>query len=554
MAFLYDFVKLWDMTELEKIVNSTEGKAKEAMLELVHSLAEKIRENNRLSQHVDQLKHEVKLLKKKIFGASSEKSNEPVSQDDIFNEFELCLQELELEEVNLPEAASTPKPRKKSGRQSLPKTLSRQIVVHDLPEEEKNCACCGEHMTSIGDKVSEELEYQPAQFRVIENRRKQYACHSCQTNQDERGHEQSAEPKPTIKTAKQPAKLIPKSLATPSLLAAIVVAKYADHLPLYRLERIFQRESIHLTRQTMSQWVIKASAAVIPLINLLEDNVLNYDIAFADETSIQVLKEPGRRAQNKSYIWCFIGGPPGKRSIIYQYHETREAKATEQFFEGYQGGLHCDGYAGYQKLIASEKITGINCLAHVRRKFMEALPSGKEKGVAGHVVKLIRALYQIESELTILKADTATIQKVRNEKSKPILETLKAYLEEKKPCLPKESPTGKAIDYTLKRWPYLMTYLKDGRFEIDNNRSERAIKPFTIGRKNWLFANTPLGAHASARLYSLIESAKANRVEPRAYLQYIFKELPLCQSVEDYEVLLPWNLTEQLPDYHIEHP
>lgn len=536
------------MTELEEIVNNAEGKTKEAMLELVHSLAEKIRENNRQSQHIDYLKHDIKLLKKKIFGSSSEKLKEPVSQDDIFNEFELCSHELELEEPDLPLIESTPQPRKKSGRKPLPKTLPRVVVEHDLPEEEKSCGCCGNDMDCIGHKISEELEYQPAKFNVIENRRKQYTCKSCnKENQD-------PSVATTIKTAKQPEKLIPKSMATPSLLAAIIVAKYADHLPLYRLERIFKRESIHLPRQTMGQWVLKASTAAIPLVNLLQDNVLSYDIAFADETKLQVLKEPGRRAQTKSYIWCFIGGPVGRRSVIYQYHPTRKAEAAEHFFGGYKGALHCDGYSAYHKLITSEQVTGINCLAHARRKFMEALPNGKEKGVAGHVVKIIRALYKIESNLKIQKACPDTIKAVRDQKSKPILDTLKKYLKEKIAAVPKESPVGKAIHYTWKRWEFFITYLDDGRFEIDNSRSERGIKPFVIGRKNWMFANTPLGAHASARLYSLVESAKANRVEPRAYLEYIFKELPSCESVEDYEALLPWNLTDRLPEYNIEHP
>ena len=538
------------MTKLEEIVNNTEGETKEAMLELVHSLAEKIRENNRQLQHIDYYKHENRLLKKRIYGSSSEKMKDPVSQDDIdiFNEFELCSHELELEEPDLPEAEPAPKPRKKRGRKPLPKTLPRVVVEHDLSEEEKSCSCCGNEMNCIGHKASEELEYHPAKFSVIENRRKQYTCKSCnKENQD-------TEAVTTIKTATQPDKLIPKSMATASLLAAIIVAKYSDHLPLYRLERIFQRESIHLPRQTMSQWVIRTSEAIIPLVNLLQDNILGYDMAFADETTIQVLKEPGRRAQTKSYMWCFIGGPPGRRSVIYQYHETRKAAAAEQFFEGYQGALHCDGYSGYHKLISSKQVTGINCLAHVRRKFMEALPNGKEKGVAGRAVKLIRALYRIETDLTTQKASLASIKKVRDQQSKPILETLKAYMEEKKACVPEKSPTGKAIQYALNRWPFLITYLEDGRFEIDNGRSERAMKPFAVGRKNWMFANTPLGAHASARLYTLIESAKANRVEPRAYLEHIFKELPSCKSVEDYEALLPWSLTDQLPQYNIEHP
>jgi len=221
------------------------------------------------------------------------------------------------------------------------------------------------------------------------------------------------------------------------------------------------------------------------------------------------------------------------------------------FFEGYEGALHCDGYQGYQGLIASKDIIGINCMAHVRRKFIEALPNGKEKGISGCVVKQLRALYKIESDLKEQKADTNTISAERQKKSKPLLEALKTYLMNKKPSVPPASPIGKAIKYTLKRWPYLNTYLEDGRCEIDNNRCERAIKPFVMGRKAWLFANTPLGAHASARLFTLVETAKANHIEPRAYLEYIFKELPNCHTVEAYEALLPWMLKDQLPQFNV---
>ena len=179
---------------------------------------------------------------------------------------------------------------------------------------------------------------------------------------------------------------------------------------------------------------------------------------------------------------------------------------------------------------------------------------GKEKGVSSYIVKLIRALYIIESDLKDEKANSDTIKRTRDKKAKPLLEKLKTYLDEKLAVVPPQSPVGKAIQYTLKRWKYLVTYLDDGCFEIDNNRCERAIKPFVMGRKAWLFANTTLGAHASARLYTLIESAKANRVEPRAYLEYIFKELPNCKSINEYEALLPWALRDQLPEYTIEHP
>jgi hypothetical protein len=288
------------------------------------------------------------------------------------------------------------------------------------------------------------------------------------------------------------------------------------------------------------------SDTIIPLVNLLQDNVLNYDVSFADETTLQVLNEPNRRAQTKSFMWCFIGGPPDQRSIIYQYHTSRSGKIADEFFEGYEGALHCDGYTAYNKLLESKAIIGINCMAHVRRKFVEALPNGKEKGISGYVVRTLRELYKIEESLKAASADTETIQHIRQEKAKPILQQLKVYLDERVITVPRQSPIGKAIHYTRKRWPYLMTYLEDGRYVIDNNYCERQIKPFVMGRKAWLFANNELGAHASARLFTVIETAKANEVEPLAYLTHIFKELPNCTTVEDYEALLPWKLKAAL--------
>lgn len=396
---------------------------------------------------------------------------------------------------------------------------------------------CGHLMQCIDIEITEQLKYVPAQATVIEHRCNKYACISCN-----KANKKDPLIKAQFKLAKKPKQLIEKSMATPSLLAHIATSKFCDYLPLYRQENMFQRLDINLSRQSMSEWMIKSGQSVTPLINLIQENIINYDVSFSDEITVQVLNEPGRRAQAKSYMWCFIGGPFDRRSIIYQYHPSRGADIVNTFFEGYRGSLHVDGYAGYNKLLASVNIVGINCMAHVRRKFIEALPNGKEKGISGYVVRTIRALYKIESLLKDQKADATTIKSTREKKSKPILDALKCYLDEKVKSVPPQSPVGKAIAYTLKRWPTLTTYLDDGRYEIDNNRAERAIKPFVIGRKNWLFAGSVAGAKASDNLFSLIETAKANGLQPYAYLEYVFKELPECTQLGDYEALLPWNI------------
>ena len=579
------------MDKLTEIVDQLDGELKQLVLDLIDALKKSITENQQLREKIKLLEHDNSLLKKKSYGSSSEKGKPEESdnpEDRLFNESEANAEE---EPDDSPDETNK-KDQKKPKREPLPEHLPRKVVEHDLSEADKVCPCCGETMNCIGDKISEELEYQPATLRVIQNRRKQYACNGCHHQVDTaspskkttvqfdeqaesdstQGGETASQDstpndsnvasdtpaaptgKPVVRTASKPDKLIPKSFATPSLLAAIVTSKFVDGLPLYRLARIFQRDSISLSRQTMSDWMLKLSTATVPLINVLQDHILGYDVAFADETTIQVLKEPGKKAQTKSYMWLFLGGPKGKRAMVYQYHPSRSGKVADDFFEGYTGALHCDGYAGYNKLITSEDIIGVNCWAHVRRKFIDALPNGKEKGVSGHVVKRIRELYRVESTLRDNKANDEIIKATRLEKSKPIIEKLKITLDEKIEGVPRESPVAKAIQYTLNRFEFLTTYLNDGRLEVDNNRPERGMRSFALGRNAWLFANTPKGAHSSARLYSLVESAKANSVEPRAYLEYIFKAMPQCQTVEDYEALMPWNLIDKLPYYHIASP
>ncbi len=537
------------MITLEEIVKNSDGETREVLEQFVHETAKLVKEKRYLKQTNDNLTHENRLLRKKLFGTSSEKqkaSDLPLQLEaDLFNEFELCAQVVGPEAAVDVSKTSVAKAKKGAGRKPLPKHFLRKVVEHDLKDTEKTCAC-GNEMEYIGADVSEQLDYQPAKLIVIEHRCKKYGCAHC-------NEAAKKDPllKAQLKSATKPLQLVPKSFASASLLAQIAAQKFCDHLPLYRQESIFKRLSIHLSRQTMSNWMLKVGDALVPLFNLLQEKILDYDIAFADETPLQVLKEPGRRAQTKSYLWCFVGGPAHERIITYQYHASRKGDVAEEFFEGYEGALHCDGYPGYTKLISKKHIIGINCMAHVRRKFVDALPGGKLKGVSGQVVRLIGELYHLEETLKTQQADHETVKAQRHDKAKPLLDALKTYLQEKSRSVPAKSKVGQAIHYTLKRWSYLTTYLLDGRFEIDNNRCERAIKPFVMGRKAWLFANSVHGAHTSARLFTLIETAKANDCEPVAYLTYIFEKLPYCKSVEDFEALLPWNAKMAINDFSV---
>ncbi len=539
------------MIDLEAFVKNLEGESRVIAGELVQTVVQKSDENKILQQTIDYLKNQNRLLRKKLFGASSEKLSDNTAvahQPDLqlFNEFELAAQELSSAEkppsdqttpADLNPSTSTPH---KPGRKRLPAQLPHVIIEHDLSAEEKRC-CCGTEMVCIGTQTSEELDYVPAQLRVLEHHCRKYICEACA-----KAKENDPDISVTNKMAKKPASIIEKSFASTGLLTQIVVSKFCDHLPLYRQEQIFRRLSLDLSRQTMSVWMLQLGEAIVPLINLMQEEILNYDVAYADETTVQVLNEPGRRAQTKSFMWCFLGGAPEKFVAIYQYHPSRAGEIAGNFFEGYRGGLHCDGYGGYNALLKSSEIIGVNCMAHVRRKFMEALPNGEEKGVSGAVVQKIRELYQIEEMLKRRQADAAQIRETRQRLSKPILESLRRYLDEKARVSLPQGALGKALAYARQRWKYLVTYLEDGRYEIDNNRTERAIKPFVCGRANWLFSQSVAGAHASARLYSLIETAKMHQLNPAAYLKHIFTELPNCKTIEDYENLLPYHVKDTI--------
>lgn len=516
-----------------KDIENLQQKSKEEIIEILQSFLNKkdalINQQaeiiNKQSEKINDLHHQLKQAIQSHYGKKSEKlSNIENQQYNLFDEADLPKNvdavTKENEEITI--ASYT---RKKTGRKPLPKDLPRKQVIHDLPESEKICEC-GCQLTHITDEKSEQLEIIPAEIYVIENIRRKYACKSCEL---------------TIKTAKMPAQIIPKSIATPSLLAHVAVAKVDDHLPLYRQEEIFQRNGIDIPRMTLSLWMIKLGEATQPLINLMQDIINDYDIAYADETPVQVLKEKNRKASQKSFMWVFTGGAPDKRCYLYHYAQCRAASVPYYILENFQGYLHSDGYSAYQALFVTKPIKGVACFAHVRRKFVEITKVTTENGLAHEAVGIIAKLYAIEKFVKEENFSSDKIKQHRLEKATPILDELHQWLCLNKTKVPPKSPIGKAIDYALRRWPYLTTYLQDGRLEIDNNRTERAIKPFAVGRKNWLFAGNEKGATATAHLYSLIETAKAHGLNPFEYLRFIFTKLPLAVSIGDYEALMPYN-------------
>lgn len=341
-------------------------------------------------------------------------------------------------------------------------------------------------------------------------------------------------------SAKAPIQPIPHSIATANTLAYVATAKFCGHLPLYRLESAFKRMDVEISRTTLSHWMIRCGQLVEPLIKIMHDVIVNYDIAFADETRLQVLKEPGRPATRQSFMWLFMGGPPEQFNTIYQYAPTR---TPCDFFEDFTGYIHSDGYKAYANLEKNNPIISLGCWAHAKRKFMDIVKASNKPGLAYQAVLTIKKLYAIEKRIKTLEPDKR--KTIRQKEVKPILGVFQSWLIKHKSSVPPGSAIAKAIQYTLNQWTYLNNYLLDGRCEIDNNRAERGIKPFVMGRKNWMFCNSVQGAKAACNIYSLIETAKYHKRDPYHYLRHIFSNIQLCKTLEDLDALMPYNLDSE---------
>jgi transposase len=482
-----------------------------------------VQKNKHLEAQVLTLKEQLNLALARRYAASSEQ----ISPDQylLFDEAEADT-EVEWEDDRIIIPAHT---RKKGGRKKLPETLPRVEVVHELSGDELICPHDGATLAEIGAVTSEQLDIIPAKIQVIRHIRKQYACKCGQC----------------IKTAALPKQPIPKSMASPGLLAHIAISKYQDALPLYRQETILRRIGVDIPRVTLANWMIQVGILIQPLINLLRDRLLEYDIIQMDETTVQVLNEAGKQAQSKSYIWLQRGGPPDKPVVLYDYDPGRSAKVPKRLLGDFKGYLQTDGYAGYNAVVAANGLTRIGCMAHARRKFTDAIKAqgkSKKRGEAHRGLSLIRKLYRIERQARKLKPQERYDR--RQKHARPVLDDIRTWLEKTLPQIPPSSATGQALNYLHGEWDQLIRYLDDGRLEIDNNLAENAIRPFVIGRKNWLFSTSVKGVKASANLYSLIECAKINGLEPYAYLRRVFTELPKAGTVEAIEALLPGDLKQ----------
>lgn len=472
------------------------------------------------------LEEQLRLAKQQRFGASSE--THPY-QGDFFDEVELEVAIADID-ARLPDEVK-PKPRRKP-REGFSDQLPRIRVEIALSEEEKAGA-----VKTFFTKVKEELDIVPAKARVIEYWQEKAVFEQADGEQMIRAAERTPHP-------------LGKCIASVQLLAYILVAKYADALPLYRLERILARYGGNLSRTAMAHWIIRLDDVFKPLMNLMREHQLSGDYLQADETRIQVLKEDGKTATSDKWMWLVRGGPPGQPAILFDYDASRSEEVPLRLLDGFEGVLQTDGYAGYNKVCRDNPITRIGCWDHARRKFIEASKAAPTKKKGHRVSKAdvaigkIRKLYAIEDRIKELEPEEKTEQ--RRKLGQPALDDLKAWLQDNSHRVPKDSLTAKAIHYTLNQWELLVGYLQDGRLNISNALAENAIRPFAVGRKNWLFADTSRGARASATMYSLIETAKANGREPMAYLTEVLKRLPCARTVEDVEELLPWRI--RLPE------
>ena len=489
----------------------------------------------RYQEEIRLLKEQIKVLTAKLYGRKSEKRPLDDKQLLLFEEFEDQTVITDDDDTVLVPSHK----RTKRGRKPLPENLPRIEIIHDIPEEDKLCEC-GCKKSCCGREESEQLDITPPVIKVYKHVRLKYACKSCEGTESN---------KPTVMIAPPPVQLIPKSYATSGLLAHIITNKYVDALPFYRQEKILARSQIYIPRSTMCNWTVKVAEKCKPLIKLFHEEILAGPLIGADETTVQVHKESGKKNTTKSYIWVFRGGNPKAPCILYQYHPGRAGSVAKEFLKRYTGYVQTDGYPGYNFLDTQKNIDHIGCWAHARRKFFEAsvavqkVKKEKSKSTADDALKFISMIYGIEEEIHkggLIGKDIVTLRKLA---TKPVLKDFKEWLNEHSLTTVPSSYLGKALAYTQKMWPRLINFIDLDVATPDNNLVENAIRPFVIGRKNWLFSDSPQGAHANATLYSLIETAKANKLEPYMYLKFIFAKLPLVKSQQDYRDILPQNIT-----------
>lgn len=482
--------------------------------QLIAEVTDARRENTLKQQKIDQLTHEMAILKRWKFAARSEQLNP--AQRHLFEEMldaDLEAIGLELEALKNVERSTAPKgtPR----RAPLPAHLPRTEVQH---EPETTVCACGCDMKRIGEDVSEKLDYVPGVFSVERHVRGKWVCARCET----------------LIQAPVPPHVIDKGLPTTGLLAQVLVAKYLDHLPLYRQERIFGRAGLEIPRSTLAQWVGQCGVQLQPLVDALRQLMLERPVLHADETPVPMLA-PGKGKTHRAYVWTYgTTAYDPLQAVVYDFAEGRAGQHARRFLMGWRGQLVCDDFKGYNALFASG-VTEVGCLAHARRKFYDLWANHKSP-TAEEALRFYSAIYDIERAAQTLDVDQRT--RLRTLKTKPILDTFHTWLVLQRQKATDGTAIASAIDYSLNRWEALVRFADDGELPPDNNHIENRIRPVTLGRSNWLFAGSLRGGQRAAAVMSLVQSAKLNGHDPYVYLKDVLERLP-TQPASRIEELLP---------------
>lgn len=518
----------------QEIAVSKEDSAEDFGRNSIDSLERKLQEKNaiitkkeskikNLQNIIRCYEEKLRLSKVKKFSYSSEQAE--FIQIDFFDyqDEEISKEGAKCDESDT--SADEVKKTKSVGRKIDTSKLTREVVFHDLSDSEKCCTHCKGELHKIGEDVSEKIEVVPAVLKVIEHRRAKYACRKCDT----------------VKSVPKPQSLIPKCMAGNSLIIEVILGKFQRHIPYYRQSQILKSAKIDIPDTTLGSWVLNAFDALAPISDALWEQLCKTHVLQVDETPVKILSE-----NKKGYMWVYHSCDQDNRFVLYEYNTSRSSKVVNERLKNFSGILQNDGYSGYNHQRAREVVSNVGCFAHCRRKFVDVIKAsaGKAKK-AQEAIAFIGKLYKIERRAKKLTHDARYIY--RQENAKPILDEFHRWLKDTLPKTPPESQLGKAVKYALNQWIYLYEYVNHGEVEIDNNLVENKIRPFAIGRKNWMFVGNQRGADASALFYSLIESCKLNDIEPRAYFVKLFE---MAASLRRGEIsgqeLLPQNIKSSL--------
>ena len=486
------------------------------------------------------LQEKYKAAMRRFFSPSKEKiSFEKSGQLSLFNEAEAYAEEIiedeSDKEKNPDEIIVKSHARKKGGKRHIPDDIPAEEIIYELNNEEKSCKCCGKSRPIIGEDRTEELDIIPAQIKKLVHIVKKYGPCSC----DDFLNSGESE----VIRAVKPERFIPYSIVSPGLIAYCIDYKYNYAMPYYRLSRNFDALGIDISRGTLCNWTMLASEKCSNIYDLMLDNIRKSDIINMDETRIQVLREDGKTAESLSYMWVMKSG--SKNLTVFHYDPTRSSDVPLKLLKGFKGFLQTDGYEGYSKAVIEFELIHVGCLAHIRRKFIDAHKANKNSKTAKAGILFISRIYSIENKLRKKNLSSEDFVKKRKEEIQGVLDDFKIWLDENLKSVLPQSELGKAVIYAFNQWDKFIKFLEHHDLTPDNNLVENAIRPFVVGRKNWLFSNTPRGAKSSAVMYSLVESAKNNNLNVYNYLRYLFTKIPDVKSPEEIERLLPCNLTSQ---------